>query len=253
MSYLHEVLAVEKDLENVSAKVQEEAIVTFTKKTEHFLGSNKRLEMFDENRRKEEAGFKEVKEIVTTVDAKLDYVSQAFIRYINAMAQKELTNQVAKADIITPEGRTLMFGVPATLLLALEGRLTKLRLVYESIPTLQPGVRWVPDEDMGAGVYRADEAEVRHKTEKVLESKIIVAPTDKHPAQVEKWTEDRPVGQYVNTRWSAMITPARKSKLLGKIDTLIGMVKQARMRANTAEVISTDNLGKSLISFISEE
>lgn len=251
MSYLHEVLAVEKDLESVSLKVQEEAIVTFTKKTEHFLGNNKRLEMFDEGRRKEEAGFKEEKQIVTTVDDKLDYVGQAFIKYIDAMAQKESTNQHANSDVVTPSGFVLLQDIPATLLLALEGRLAKLRLVYETIPTLQPGINWAEDTSIGKGVFKASNDEIRHKTEKVLESKIIVAPTEKHPAQVEKWTEDRPVGQYVNTRWSAMITPARKSQLIGRIDLLIGMVKQARMRANTAPVVG-GNIGKTLLSFINE-
>ena len=251
MSYLHEVLAVEKDLENVSLKVQEEAIVTFTKKTDHFLGNNKHLEMFDESRRKEEAGFREEKQIVTTVDDKLNYVGQAFTKYVDAMAQKEITNQSANADVITPDGRTILFNVPATLLLALEGRLAKLRLVYEAIPTLQPGVNWLVDDSVGQGVFKAANDEVRHKTEKVLESKILVAPTDKHPAQVEKWTEDRPVGQYVNTRWSSMITPSRKSQLLGRIDTLIGIVKQARMRANTVQVVGLD-VGKQLLSFINE-
>jgi len=252
MSYLHEALAVEKDLENVALKVQEEAIVTFTKRTEHFLGNSKRLEMFDESRRKEEAGFKEEKQLVTTVDDKLDYVGHAFIKYIDVMAQKECTNQIAQADVVTADGKLLLGGIPATLLLALEGRLAKLRAVYETAPTLQPGIKWVPDESVGKGVYKAENDEVRHKTEKVLESKIIVAPTDKHPAQVEKWTEDRPVGQYVNTRWSSMITPAKKSRLLARIDLLIGMIKQARMRANTAQVVSS-NIGKELISFINEE
>jgi hypothetical protein len=184
MSYLHEVLAVEKDLENVATKVQEEAIVTFTKKTEHFLGNDKRLEMFDDSRRKEEDGFHEVREIVTTVDKKLDYVGESFIRYINAMAQKEMTNQSANADVVTPDGRTILFQMPATMLLSLEGRLAKLRAVYEATPTLQPGVNWVPDEAFGVGVYRASNDEIRHKTEKVLESKVLVAATDKHPAQL---------------------------------------------------------------------
>jgi hypothetical protein len=49
-----------------------------------------------------------------------------------------------------------------------------------------------------------------------------------------------------------MITPAKKSKYLGKIDLLISMVKQARMRANTATVVGTE-VGKNLLDFINEE
>ena len=248
MAQLHEVLAVDKDLEHVATKVLDEAINTFTKKVDHFLGNVKSLQLFDDARKKEEEGFKEVKEVTTTVPAKLDYVAESFVRYVDAVAQKEATNQIAKADLIV-NGEVLAKDVPATLLLSLESKLAKWRAMYEAIPTLTPGIKWVPDETKGGDIYKAEKDEVRHKTEKVLESKILVAATDKFPAQIEKWTEDRPVGQYVNVRWSSMITPARKSELLGRIDSLLQAVKKARMRANTAEVVPF-SIGKELVDFI---
>lgn len=249
MAQLHEILAVDKDLENVAGKVVEEAANTFSKKLEHFTGSDKRLEMFDDNRKHEEEGFREVRELTTTVDDKLNYVWESLVKHFDCVAQKETTNTTAKADVILPDGTTLIPGLPASLLLTMENKLLRLRKMYEEIPTLQPGIDWVMDEERGKGVFRARNEETKHKTEKVVQHKILVQPTDKHPAQVEKWTEDKPIGQYKTIRWSGMVSPAKKSQLLNKLDTLVNAFRQARMRANTAEVVKVD-IGKKIFDYM---
>jgi hypothetical protein len=48
-----------------------------------------------------------------------------------------------------------------------------------------------------------------------------------------------------------MITPARKSELLDRIDKLLRAVKKARQRANGTEVVKV-NVGKSIMDFINE-
>jgi|PlaIllAssembly_1097288.scaffolds.fasta_scaffold78093_3 hypothetical protein len=249
MAQLHEILAVDQDLQNLTRKVLEEATNTFSKKQDHFLGNYKKLSMFNEARKAEEEGFKEQKEIVTTVQDKLDYVGEGLARYVDVVAQKEATNQVAKADLVLPDGSVLAKDLPATLLLALENKLLQWRSMYEAIPTLSPGVHWVPDEEKGKNIFRAETDLVRHKTEKVLQTRVIFNPTDKQAGQYEKWMEDVPVGQYEETRWSSMISPARKSELLGRIDVLIGAVKQARMRANTAEIVKLE-IGAKIVAYI---
>ena len=249
MGKLHEVLAVDKELEVAQTKIIEEAITTFTKKADHFLGNHKILKMYDDARKDEENGFAEDKEVTTTVQDKLDYVAPYIVRHFDAIAQKDATNQIAKADITLPDGTILISGVPATLLLTLENKLIAVRKMYEVIPTLTPGIKWVEDTEKGEKIFRAEPDEIRHKTEKALTTKVVFQPTDKQAGQYEKWTEDKPVGDYINTRWSSMISPARKSQLLGKIEILIRAVKQARQRANEAEVVKLD-IGQKLIDFI---
>jgi hypothetical protein len=222
MAKLHEVLAVDKDLEQVVSKVVAEAVITFTKKTDHFTGHVRTLRMFDEARKQEEAGQGEVKELTTTVPEKLKYVTEHVVRHYDALAQKEATNQLAKASIILPDGSTLLADVPATLLLGLENKLARLRELYDSIPTLQPGVEWELDPQAAfKGVYKATHDEVGLKTEKDFNYRILVQPTDKHPAQIEKWNIDKPVGEYTRKRTSGMLTPKAKSDLLGRLDDLI--------------------------------
>ena len=249
MGKLHEILAVDKELEDTAKKVVAEATVTFDKKKDLFSGHIKRLKMFADERQMEEEAASEDKAMVTTVGDKLAYVAQHLIRHLNVIAQKERTNQSARADVILKDGSTIMSNVPATLLLTLENKLAWLRKMYETIPTLQPGVKWEEAPDMGEGAFIACPADIRTKTEKTIQFKVLVSPTDKHPAQVEKWFEDKQIGQFTTTRYSGMVSPAEKSAYLDRIDTLIRAAKQARMRANMAEVEKYE-VGDILMGFI---
>jgi hypothetical protein len=243
---LHELLSVESDLEGTANKIREEAIHTLAKKPDHFISMQKKLEMFDESKSNE--NLEERKEMVTTVKDKLDYVAEHHIRYIDAVFQKELTNSFAKADLVV-DGITLSMNVPATFLLGMETKLKKIRDVYEAIPTLAPGIKWEKDNTLGNGVYRSATPDIKLKTAKTFQHKILVNPTDKHPAQIEKWEESIPVGKYTTTTQCSMMTPAEKSNLIGRIDKLIQGCKQARQRANCAEVQKAE-IGKVFFDYI---
>lgn len=249
MPKLHEVLAVDSDLAETAKKIAAEALVTFQKKADHFFGMIKRLEMFDESRKQEEQGAQESKELVTTVQEKVDYVAEHIIRHLDCLAQKESTNQVAQADVELEDGSKLLDTVPATLLLSLENKLALFRKVYEGIPTLAPGLEWAEDPSQREGVYKSTHDITRHKTEQTFKSKILVQPTKEHPAQIEKWTEQVPIGNFITTQWSGMVSPARKSELLGRIDSLLRAIKKARMRANSTEVVKK-SIGKVIFDYI---
>lgn len=248
MGKLFEILAVEADVENKVKTIMQEAMTTFQKRSEHFVGSIRTLKMFDAERQNEEAGFEERKDIVTTVQKKLDYTWESIIKYYDVIAQKEVGNQSTHADVII-NGEVILSNMPATLLLGLESRLKKVREMYLTIPTLAPGTEWVSDESIGEGVFRAKYPEIRHRTEKTVEHKIIVQPTKEHPAQVEKWTSSVPVGNFTTDRWCGMISPAKKSQLLDRIDTLIEAVKQARQRANEVQLENV-KVGEIIKNFI---
>jgi len=244
-SVLHELLAVEGDLDGAHKKILDETKVTFTKKQDHFMGQHRKLEMFAED------GVdypEEYKALDTTVEQKLDYMKITEIRYFDATLQKEATNQVACADLIV-DGVTIGTALPATFLLGMETRLKHLRSVYEAIPTLQPGVEWVKDASQGPGVYKTARPSEKLKTETVVEPVVMYEATKEHPAQVKEVSKVNTVGKYVLTAWSGMISPAEKSVLLEKIDKIIRAFKQARQRANTTEVVKR-TIGKEIFDFI---
>lgn len=245
MGKLHELLAVESDLENGYKAIAGETLNTFSKKANLFVGLVKRLENYKEG---EPEAPEERAEMATTVHERLDYTAKSAIKYIDAVLQKETTNQLASADLIV-NGVTLAEKLPATFLLGLESKLKFLRAMYAEIPTLPNSIAWQLDAAMGAGVYRAVHPERKFKTAKTFKHKVLYEATDHHPAQIEKWEENENVGVYITERWCGMITSADKSKLLGRLDALLQAVKKARQRANTVEVVKT-SVGQKLFDYI---
>lgn len=246
MGKLHELLAVEGDLSGIAKKLSEETISTF-KKPDHFIGQHRHLDMFDAAEQSKVVA-DEYKEMVTTVQDKLTYFGNAIINYFDAVLQKESTNQIAKADVVV-DGTALIKDAPATFLLGMESKLKELRTVFEAIPTLAPGIAWEKDETQGTGVYRMKNADEKVKTAKSFMHKVLYEATDKHPAQIEKWEEQVPVGKYITNTTCGMFSPAEKSVVLGRVDKLIQAVKKARMQANTAEAIE-NKCGDAIFSYI---
>lgn len=235
-----EVLAVEKDLEATAKSVVEEGVQTFIKKVHLFDGHHKELKFFEEGKDKEAEAFTEDLKVDTTVKEKLDYLWLHLSNLLDCVAQKEVTNTVAKADVIV-DGVTILKAVPATLLLNLETRLKNLRNLYLTIPTLTPGVKWEIDKTHEKPeVYKAVNQEVKSKTKKETKSKILVDATKEHPAQIDKWYEEAVIGNFYLDRWSGRTSPAQKSNWIGRIDALLKAVKKARQRANDVEVINFD-------------
>lgn len=245
MAKLHELLAVEGDLEGTFKKILQETKKTFTDKPAFFLSWQRELEMFDSNAPDPPI---ERQEMVTTVHDKLKYTNTHVVNYFNAISQKERTNQTAKADLVV-DGQAIAKDVPATLLLGLESRLKLLRQTYEGAPTLAPGKKWEKDQTIGDNIYVDVEPEEKFKTAKTFKHKVLYEATKEHAAQIEKWEEVENVGKYRQRMWSGMLSPAEKSLLLGKVDKLIRAVKKARQRANNTDVVDY-TIGKTLIDYI---
>lgn len=245
---LHEILAVEGDLDATQKKIAEETKTTFEKKADHFIEGHRELAMFNEDDAQQNQV--EHKAMVTTVIDKLEWTAQAAAKYYDTVFAKDRANQSARADIAI-DGTVLAKDVPATFLLGLETKLKALRDVYLAIPTLAPGHAWEPDATRGKGVYRARDPEIRMKTAKTIRYKVLVEPTKEHPAQIEKWFEDVPVGKVTNQVWSGMLSPAEKSDMIGRIDQLLRAVKRARQRANMVDV-GKSRIGGNIFAFIHE-
>lgn len=253
MAKLHELLAVEGDLEGIYSKIVKETQDTFTKKPALFFGYNKRLEMFEEGH--PEAP-EESQEITDTVRGKMDYTAEHIIRYFDCELQKELTNQTAKADLEV-DGAIIATDLPATFLLGLETKLKAVRRIYECMPTLAPGKTWEKDYTKGDDVYVSVPAEEKFKTAKTFKHKVLVPaqfPKEGEggsslPAQIERWEETENVGKYITKTWSGMITSAQKSTFIGRVDKLIRAVKKARQKANRAKVVKR-TIGQELFDYI---
>lgn len=245
MGKLHELLAVEPDLKGAAEKIIAETINTFSKKEGHFKAQVRRYHPLEDGG---ESFPDENQEMVTTVAKKLEWTQKAVEKYLDAVAQKEASNTSASA-VVEIDGKPLIEQpLPATLLLALEGRLKQLREVYNAIPTLDPGEQWNWDEKTRA--YEAAPTK-SFRTKKVMKNHVKAPATDKHPAQVEVYTEDVQVGFWTTRKWSGALTPSEKADLLERVDNLIQAVKRARQRANDCEAAKTW-VGGALFAYIHE-
>lgn len=246
MSKLHELLAVESDREAAATAILAETANTFSKKPDHFIGRHTTYKPFDEA----EKGLEEdvTKELVDTVPSKLEHCFSIVAKAIDVTASKDATNQHAGAAIVI-NGTALSEKLPATTLLMLENRVKKWQELFLTIPTLAPGSKWEEDKTRGAHIYIDVNPDKKFRTKKVLQHKVLVEPTEHHPAQIEKWAEDVRVGAVTETVWCGMMSPADKAALLARTGELLAAIKQARQRANMEDVVQM-TIAKPLIDFL---
>src|SRR5271156_2161174 len=246
---LHELLAVEKNMENQSAKTRTELSKTFTDKRHLF---SMKVVTFKPNADGSTAVTESQSDIQTTVTKEMEWLSGILAKSMDASYQIDLANTLAKADVVTEDGHTLATGLPATALLRLEHRMQEIHDLIVAIPTLDPAKGFQPDADKGAGFFKAREV-AKSRTKKVFAPVVIVPATKEHPAQVEKLFEDVPTGTVVEQEWSSLITPAAKSELLDRCDILTRAIKKARSRANEQEVnVREDKVGSALLKYVFE-
>lgn len=243
---LHELLAVEGDLRSTRDRERDSVLYDFANQPAQFLGAIKNLKMFNDSRSGEE---QEVRvEVADTVAERIAKVTKCFARYWDLRLQKESANQMATADVII-NGKVIFPDIPVTFLLNMEEELRQLKKVYMAMPTLKPGVEWVPDEIKGRGIYRSKYPTETSKTEKTIQHKVIVEATEHFPAQCEKWTEDRPIGKFITENWSGMVSDSDKAMRVARVDTMLNAFKQARQRANCTQ---TDpmQIGRDILAYI---
>lgn len=251
MAHLHEILAVEGTLEGKAKAIIQEAEKVFAERHQLFQGRVRTLTLFtgDDATLKEaqENAERQEQQIVTTVNTRLSYVWDSIVPWLDAVLQKETTNQTARADVVV-DGNVVLQQVPVTFLLGLESKLRVLREMYVKLPTLDVAIPWVAAPDMGQDIVKSPEVTTL-KQEKSEDHIVVVQPTDRHPAQVVTKSVNKTIGAYKLTVTSGMITPSTKSLWLSRIDKLLQAVKQARQRANEAELIDAHS-GQVIHDFI---
>jgi hypothetical protein len=251
MPKLHEVLAVEPSIKGAADSILAETEKVFDGRNAAYTGHSKvYLPLNDQDTDKPPA---DTKAVGYTVPQKIAYLSDAYVRLLDVLLQKEQGNQKAKADltITVDEGgvekeTVLAKDVPATLLLTLEHRFEALRKVLLAAPTCDPNFQWKRDPN-GLG-YISDPIETQ-RTKKVPVHAVVVQATEHHPAQIKSHDEDVPVGKWTRIEKSGALLVSEKSRLLARVDALIRGAKKARMRANDIEV-GNAKMGKAIFDFL---
>jgi len=152
-------------------------------------------------------------------------------RLFDVTATKDWANCAARADVKV-DGQTLLRDVPVTYLLFLEKQLTELHTFVKKLPVLDAAETWT--FDASADCYRT-EAVRTIRTKKVPRNHVKAEATEHHPAQVEVYYEDIPVGYWSTTKFSGALPAKRVHELADRVEKLQAAVKFAREEANSAE------------------
>jgi hypothetical protein len=155
-------------------------------------------------------------------------------------------NQIAKASLIV-DTKVLMYDVPVTHLLYLEGEVDRLLAFCEKIPVLDSSVPWTKNQS--TGLYDAA-ATVTIKTEKQQAAIVLYDATDRHPAQTQLITKDIRVGRYTTVKHSAAVPSSEKDALMTRLNKLKVAIVSARQEANSIEVEPATSKYQPLLDYI---
>ncbi|GAA5017639.1 hypothetical protein GCM10025734_68640 [Kitasatospora paranensis] len=153
-------------------------------------------------------------------------------RLFDVTATKDHANCTARADVVV-DGRALLTDVPVTYLLFLEKQLTDLYTFVRKLPVLDASESWSPDPSTDA--WKTDPVRTI-RTKKVPRNHVKAEATEKHPAQVEVYYEDIPVGYWTTVKFSGALPARRVNDLVQRVEKLQQAVQFAREEANSAEV-----------------
>ncbi len=159
--------------------------------------------------------------------------AKTLTRLFDVTATKDATNCVARADVAL-DGRTLLTDVPVTYLLFLEKQLTDLHTFVRKLPVLDAAESWSFNDSADSW---STEPIRTIRTRKVPRNHVKAEATEKHPAQVEVYYEDIPVGYWTTVKFSGALPAKRVSELLDRVEKLQEAVKYAREEANSTEVV----------------
>lgn len=174
----------------------------------------------------------------TRVQVKADDVlaeaADILTRLFDVTLTKDAANCKAAADVVV-DGRPLLKTVPVTYLLFLEKQLTDVHTVVAKLPLLDPAEEWEDAVDAVSGCWKTKPTQtVRSK--KIPRNHVVAEATKEHPAQVQTYTEDVPVGDWTTVKYSGALPATRVRELLDRVEELQRAVKYAREEANATEV-----------------
>jgi len=212
-------------------------------KPELFSGLERKYQPLDDEGEKLPSETKIVQKKVGEV---LSEVNEHLVDLWNIIAIQEYANCDAKADIKIGD-QVIAPAVPVSYMLFLEKQLDNLKSVISKVPVLSSDVKWSKSAS-DPSVY-ITETVTATRTKKTPKAFVKAPATDKHPAQVEMFTEDVIVGNWNKVDISGAISIRERDAMLKKVDALRDAVKAAREEANSIEVKKID-IGKSITSFI---
>lgn len=221
-------------------------IYKLLQKEELFYGRVRRYQPFDE-----ESNDRPPDEQQILQKKVVELMGQAFTQWMklwDLTLTQDVGNTEAKADIVVNE-KVLAKDVPISTLLFLEKQLTDVKTFIGKLPTPLPTQEWKFDGNINC--LKTDPIESL-RTKKIPRNHVKAEATDRHPAQVEVYYEDVPVGRWSQVLFSGCCPQQEKDKMLERVKQLHEAVISAREKANTTDV-TRQKLAESFFDFITTD
>ncbi len=241
MTKLNQIIAVANGKKTKTQEILTE-IYKKVQKPELFQGMTRTYRPLDENG---ETKPPEHKLLQASVEDSIDEFKNALTDLIDVVYTQDTANCEAKADVVV-DNNAVLKDVPVTHLLFLEKQLVDIRTFVGKLPILDPTEKWEFKDNAACYVSPVT---FTNATKKIMRAFEKSPATDKHPAQVDTYTEDVKVGEWDLIKFSSAIPAKDKKEIMEKIEKLVDAVKYAREQANSKE-IEQKKIGKDLLKFI---
>ena len=241
MTKLNQIIAVEKGVKSKSFQELTEAHHA-VQKAALFSGISRTYQPKDEEG---EQLPPESTRVQIKAEEVLRQTAANLTRLFDVTATKDWANCVAKADVAV-DGRTLVKDVPVSYLLFLEKQLTDLHTFVKKLPILDAAESWAHDPSSDS--WKTEPVRTV-KTRKVPRNHVKAEATEKHPAQVEVYYEDIPVGYWNTVKFSGSLPARRVNELLERVEALQNAVKFAREEANGTSV-TDQHVGEAVFGYL---
>jgi hypothetical protein len=241
MTKLNQIIAVEKGVKSKSFQELTEAHHT-VQKAALLSGISRTYQPKDEEG---EQLPPESTRVQIKAEEVLRQTATTLTRLFDVTATKDWANCVAKA-YVTVDGRTLVKDVPVSYLLFLEKQLTDLHTFVKKLPILDAAESWAHDPSSDS--WKTEPVRTV-KTKKVPRNHVKAEATEKHPAQVEVYYEDIPVGYWTTVKFSGSLPARRVNELLERVEALQNAVKFAREEANGTSV-TDQHVGEAVFGYL---
>ena len=242
MAKLNQIIAVANG-KKATGTAAITAVYQVLQKSDLFNGFERKYQAHDDEGEKLPS---ENKLIQQTVAGNLAAAQESLIDMMNVVATQEYGNCSAKADIVV-DGVTLAEKVPVTYILFLEKQADNIKSLISKLPVLSSDTRWSKSAS-DPNVYVTDVVQT-NRTKKVPKAFVKAPATDKHPAQVDVFTEDVIVGNWNKVDMSSAIPISERDTMLRRVEKFREALKVAREEANSVEV-SNINVGKKITDYI---
>jgi hypothetical protein len=175
----------------------------------------------------------------------LRQAAQIMTRLFDVTLTKDTANCHAAGAVIA-DGVTLLRDVPVTYLLFLEKQLTDIHTIVAKLPLLNPAEQWT--EDSAAASWKTLPVQTV-RTQKIPRNHVLSEATKEHPAQVQIYMEDKPVGDWTTVKFSGAMPASRVRQILDRVETLQRAVKYAREEANST-VVEDQSAGAAVFGYL---